>query len=66
MNDIDSINALVNAGTSAVFLWLYWRERQRSQQLSDERIVLLQDCMERLEKRRKPDNPPTPSSKFDT
>lgn len=48
MGDLETINALVNAGTSVIFLWLFWMERKRSSELSDQRVGLLKECNETL------------------
>jgi len=50
MTDIDLLNTIVNSGTSVIFLYLFWMAWKRAQALSDERVSIVRDCMDRLQR----------------
>lgn len=48
MTDIEILTSLLQTTPSVVFLYLFWIERKRSSELSNDRVKLMQECNNKL------------------
>jgi len=48
MTDLEILTSLLQTTPSVVFLYLFWVERKRSSELSNDRVELMRDCNNKL------------------